>query len=160
MSPELIKTLEENQVLLCGARDCLNTLKARKELGIPSWKFSSMPSVAEADAPQRFRKSQYSAFPRDPDRVPEILDRVLTEFSMIAVFRRDRIDIIGGIELEILDSDACLHASKMGEGWGDGKVAQSVNGMLSMAFTSLSKTFPSTWPSPRGEGISYTCSPT
>ena len=122
MSPELINTLEVNQALLCGARDYLNTLKARKELGIPSWKFSSMPSGAGADAPQRFRKSQYSAFPRDPDRVPEILDRILTEFSMIAVFRRDRIHIIAGIELEILDSDACLHASRMGEAGVTGKL--------------------------------------
>ena len=66
----------------------------------------------------------------------------MIEFSMIAVLRRDRIDVIGGIELEILDSDTCLHASKMGAGWGDGIFAPSVNVMLSMAQAPLAKTFP------------------
>ena len=101
MSPERRKTLEENQDLLRGARDYLKTLKARVELGILSFRFSSMPSVAESDALQKFRKSQYSAFSQEPDRIPEMLDRVLAEFGMTAVFRGDRIDILGGIELEI-----------------------------------------------------------
>ena len=114
MSPERRKTLEENQELLRGARDYLRTLKARVELGIPSWKFSYMASVAESDALQKFRKSQYSAFSQDPDRIPEILDKVLTEFGMTAVFRGDRIDIIGGIELELPDEDYHPHASLMG----------------------------------------------
>lgn len=113
MSPERRRTLEENQELLRGARDYLKTLRARAEFGIPSFKFSFMPSVAESDALVRFRNSQYSAFPKDPDMIPEILDRVLTEFSMTAVFRGDRIDITGGIELEILDGDH-PHASVMG----------------------------------------------
>lgn len=114
MSPERRTTLEENQELLRGARDLLETLRARQELGIPSFKFSLMPSVSESDALQKFRESQYNAFSKDPNPIPEILDRVLTEFGMTAVFRGDRVDIIGGIELEILDSDTHPHASLVG----------------------------------------------
>ena len=83
---------------------------------MPSFKFSFLPSVAESDELQRFRDSKYSAFSRDPDRIPESLDKVLTEFGMTAVFRADRVDIVGGIELELLDDDTHPHAFTTGEG--------------------------------------------
>ena len=111
VSPERRNVLEENQEILRGAKDYLETLRARQEFELPSWKFSWLPDVAESVALQKFRESKYNAFPRDPNRIPEILDRVLTEFSMTAVFREDRVDIIGGIELEILDSDTHPYAS-------------------------------------------------
>ena len=115
MSPERRKTLEENKDLLRGARDYLRTLRARVERGIPSFKFSFLPSVAESDALQRFRNSQFAAFSKDPNKISEILDGVLTEFNMAAVFRRDRVDIIGGIELELRDSEPHPYASLMGD---------------------------------------------
>lgn len=79
-------------------------------------KFSFMASVAGSDALQKFRKSQYSALSQDPDRIPKVLDNVLTEFGMTAVFRGDRGDIIAGIELELRDEDYHPHAFLMGGG--------------------------------------------
>jgi DNA invertase Pin-like site-specific DNA recombinase len=116
VSPERKNALEENQEILRGARDYLGTLKARQDLGLPSWKFSLSPSVAESDALQKFRESEYNAFPKNSNRIPEILDRVLTEFNMTAVFKRDRVEVIGGIELEILDRDTHPYASRIGAG--------------------------------------------
>ena len=116
VSPERRTTLEENQELLRGAKDYLETLMARQEFDIPSWKFSLMPQVAESDALQKFRNSQYNAFPLDPNMIPEILDAVLTEFTMTAVFRTDRIEFSGGIELEVRDNDPHPYASLVGGG--------------------------------------------
>lgn len=114
MSPERRQSLEDKQELLRGAREYLKSLKERAEIGIPSWRFSPPLAWAESDASHKFRESQYYAFSWDADGIPEILDRILTEFSMTAVFREDRVDIIGGIELEILNSDAHPHASLLG----------------------------------------------
>ena len=114
MSPEHRKTLEENRELLRGAKDFLRTLEARAEYEIPSWKFSLLPGTAESDALQKYLSSKYNAFPMDPDKFPEILDKVLTEFAMTAVFRKDRVDVAGGIEFEILDDRSHPHASLMG----------------------------------------------
>ena len=73
-----------------------------------------MPQVAESDALQKYRDSEYNAFPLDSNRIPEILEKVLTQFGMTAVFRQDRIDFIGGIELEIPDNDTHPYASIVG----------------------------------------------
>lgn len=83
---------------------------------MPSWKFSLHPSVAESDALQKFRDSQYSAFSQDPNMIPGILDKVLTEFDMTAIFREDRIDFIGGIEIELENHATHPYASTMGRG--------------------------------------------
>ena len=114
MSPERREILVEKQELLRGAKDYLKTLYARTEHEIPSWQFSLMPQVAESDALQKYRDSEYNAFPLDSNRIPEILEKVLTQFGMTAVFRQDRIDFIGGIELEIPDNDTHPYASIVG----------------------------------------------
>lgn len=116
MSPERRKSLEDTQELLQGAEHYLKTLKTRVELGLKSWKFSLDPSVAESDALQKFRESQYSAFSQDPNMIPGILDKVLTEFDMTAIFREDRIDFIGGIEIELENRATHPYASTMGRG--------------------------------------------
>jgi hypothetical protein len=116
MSPERRKSLEDTQELLQGAKHYLETLKTRIELGIPSWKFSIHPSVTESDALQKFRISQYGAFSHDPNMIPGMLDKVLTEFDMSAIFREDRIDFIGGIEIELENLITHPYASTMGRG--------------------------------------------
>ncbi len=114
MSPENRTALEENRDLLTGARDYLATLSARAELGLPTWEFSFVPSVAESEALQRFRKRGSNEFSRSPKRIPESLDNVLTAFNMTAVFCSDRVELTGGIELAVPDPDSHLHASTLG----------------------------------------------
>jgi putative DNA-invertase from lambdoid prophage Rac len=117
VSPEKRQALEEKQEILRGAKHQLENLETREQSGMPSWKFSLNPAVAESDALQKFRESGYSAFSRDPNPslgIPEALNKVLTELNMTAMFRKDDIEFTGDIELNIDDQPDHPHASLMG----------------------------------------------